>query len=284
MTQTTWEQQSGTTKAADGISLYYEAWVPAQPRALILLAHGMWEHMGRYGHVVARLAGEGFAVFAMDHRGHGRSGGPRGHVDRFDRYLDDFQRLQQMAVSKMGQNLPVIALGHSFGGLLVLRYAIGHQDTLRGVVASAPALLMAWEPPLWKQFVGKALSNIIPTMTLPNELDATMLSRDPNIVNSYKSDPLVHDLISTRAYTEISNAMGSTLGDATKLRIPFLIVHGDDDRLNSLEGSRQFYERSTITDKKLLVMPGVRHELFNEPEPDRSRVLDEIVAWLHAHT
>ncbi len=174
-------QGSGSLRGVGGRHIFWRSWSPddGTARALIVLVHGLGEHSGRYDHVVARLVGQGYAVHALDHRGHGRSDGPRALIEDMDDAVADLDTLVDMAVAAQ-PGLPVFMLGHSMGGLLGLRYALAHQDRLAGLILSAAlAQLDAVPKPL--ELVGRALSVIAPRAPLI-AIDATLVSRDPAVV------------------------------------------------------------------------------------------------------
>jgi alpha-beta hydrolase superfamily lysophospholipase len=271
-----------TFQAPDGLELFYRWWRPEEEaRAVIAVAHGLGEHSGRYEHVGQRLADGGYAVYALDHRGHGRSQGKRGHVNRFQEYLDDLEAFFEVLDRREPVELPRFLLGHSLGGLIALAYALRNPQRLRGVIVSSPALRVAVEVPWYKALPGRLLSRLWPGLTMGNELDPTALSHDASVVQAYIEDPLVHDRISVRAFTELMRAMAATLRQAPSLRVPVLIMQAGDDRLVSPEGSKRFYEALTLEDRQLTLYGGYFHELFNEV--GRDAVFQEVEAWLSRH-
>lgn len=269
-------QEEGTFRGHDGLALYWRAWLPEEPKVTVLVAHGLGEHSGRYGNLVDAVTPQGYAVYALDHRGHGRSAGQRGHVRRFDDYLLD---LSAFAAFVQGRHPPcsTFLVGHSMGGLIALAYAIRFPEGLTGVVASAPALKLKAKVPAWKRAVGQVMSSLLPTLALASGLDARLLSHDPAVVEAYVTDPLVHDRVSTRLYTEMVR-MGADTVAAAKLRLPCLLMHGTADGLTDPEGSRAFYAAATVEDKTLRLYEDFYHEIFNEV--DKARPLADLVAWL----
>ncbi len=268
--------------AARGSSrLYQQTWLPdEEPRAVVLLIHGLGEHSSRYTHVAKHLTQRGYAVFTIDHYGHGKSDGHAGFVERFSVYLDGVAGLLETARSEYpGQ--PMFLLGHSMGGLIAATFLLDHQSAFRAAVLSAPAIKSDQAPPAIIIALIRLLSALAPTLPLI-QLDASGVSRDPAVVSAYMNDPLVnHGKLSARLLSEMSATMQGTVARAALIKLPILLLHGEDDQLTSLDGSVELYEAVSSTDKKLKTYPGLYHEIFNEPEQDA--VLEDMSTWLEAH-
>jgi acylglycerol lipase len=260
-------------------NLYGQAWLPEQlPRAVIVISHGLAEHCGRYAALAGHLVDNGFAVYALDHRGHGRSGGPRANVERFDYLVSDLGTFVGRA-QREHQGVPVILLGHSMGGAIALGCALKYENALRALVLSAPALAVAEQPSLLKQLMVKALSSWRPdagVLTLP----ARAISRDPEVVRAYEADPLVfHGAIPARTAAELFDAMQALQLKAHELRLPVLIQHGSADELVSLSATHPVYQRLGLAKRRtLLIYDGLFHEIYNEPE--KERVIRDLGNWL----
>ena len=273
-------EASGSLHGVLGRRIFWRSWTPddAPARAVIVLVHGVGEHSGRYDHVVARLAGEGYAVHTADHRGHGRSDGPRALIEDMDNVVADADTLVDMAVAAQ-PGVPVFMLGHSMGGLIGLRYALAHPDRLAGLILSAAlAQLDAVPRPL--ELVGRALSVIAPRAPLI-AIDPALVSRDPAVVENYRSDPLVHHG-KVPARTAVGLADATELFPATvgAITVPTLILYGTADGLCTPQGSVMLAERIGAADLTVKAYDGLFHEILNEPE--RETVLDDIMAWLGA--
>lgn len=268
--------------AARGSSrLYQQTWLPdEEPRAVVLLIHGLGEHSSRYTHVAKHLTQRGYAVFTIDHYGHGKSDGHAGFVERFSVYLDGVAGLLETARSEYpGQ--PMFLLGHSMGGLIAATFLLDHPSAFRAAVLSAPAIKSDQAPPAIIIALIRLLSALAPTLPLI-QLDASDVSRDPAVVSAYMNDPLVnHGKLSARLLSEMSATMQGTVARAALIKLPILLLHGEDDQLTSLDGSVELYEAVSSTDKKLKTYPGLYHEIFNEPEQDA--VLEDMSTWLEAH-
>jgi acylglycerol lipase len=272
-------------QASDGLSLYFQGWEPEDdPTAVVCLVHGLGEHSGRYAHVAAALNGAGYALLGFDLRGHGRSGGPRGHSPMCAAMLDDVDQLLVEAAARY-PGRPRFLYGHSLGGGLVLCHAlqccssISGQSPLdvAGVIATGPTLRTAFAPPGWKVALGKVTYNLAPAMSMPNGLDRSALSRDPLVVESYNSDPLVHDRLSARLGMDILRNGERALEHAGRFPVSLLLMHGADDRITSAEASREFAQRSNGK-CTLKIWDGLYHEIHNEPE--KHEVLEYMIRWM----
>lgn len=273
------EQQEFTFAGAGGVELFGQCWRPEQPRALVILVHGFGEHSGRYGNLIPPLTGAGYAVYALDHRGHGRSPGKRGHTDSFDDYLTDVRALIAVAQAAL-PGLPVVIFGHSMGGLIVLVYALRNPGDLAGVVASAPLLAKANVSPILLT-VAQLLSRVTPTFGLDTGLDPTTISRDPAEVARYTSDAQVHAKSTARAGSELMKAVDWAQAHAGELAVPLLLYHGGDDKLVPIDGSRRFFAAVQEGDKQFVELAGRYHESHNDSGRDELFAL--IVDWLDRH-
>ncbi len=273
------ERQEFTFTGAAATTLSGQCWRPESPRAVLLIVHGFGEHSGRYSHLVPSLTVAGYAVYAFDHRGHGRSPGKRGHIDSFDDYLADVQALAAFAQAAC-PGLPVALFGHSLGGLIALVYAIRSPSGLAGVVASAPLLTKPNVSPVLLT-VAQLLSRVVPSFTLDTGLDATTISRDPAEVERYTSDPRIHSKSTARAGSEIMQGVDWAQSNAGRLVVPLLLYHGDADGLVPIEGSRRFFAAVQERDKQFVERPGGYHESHNDL--GRADLFAMLVAWLNDH-
>lgn len=262
------------------VDLYWQAWLPdTDPQAVIILAHGLGEHSGRYAHVAAVLNTAGYAVYALDHRGFGQSGGKRGHIDRFDLILDDLGLLIVRAAGEHpGKKL--FLYGHSLGGIIVLNHALRRPAGLAGVIATSSGLIPTISPML--MFMARTLGNLVPNMTLSSNLDTAGLSRDPAVEAAYLSDPLVHDRTTARFGDEGLKAAVWALEQAAEMTLPFLVMHGSADKLCAPEGSREFFEKAQIEDKAHIEYAGYYHEIHNDI--DNECFFEDMITWLKAHS
>ncbi len=260
-----------------GVALRALASIPAAPKAVVALAHGYGEHVGRYGHVIEALNRRGYAVFAADHRGHGASPGRRTSIRRFDDYVDDFHALAGRARSRCPA-LPLYVLGHSMGGLIATRYALRHQGGLTGLVLSGPALILSRSVPTWQTNLLLSLSRLVPDLPLLKPT-AGLLSRDPEVELRAKSDPLNYQgWIRLCLAREIYLAGEDTRDHLAEITLPFLVMHGEADKVTSPRGSEMLYQQARSTDKTLKLWPDDRHEIFSEL--DAGAVIATMCDWL----
>ncbi len=267
--------------SSDGLNMFAKAWLPdVPPKAAIGLIHGLGEHIGRYEHVGATLTEAGYALLGFDHRGHGRSGGPRGHTPSYEALLDDISSFLKQ-IEERYPDRPCFLYGHSMGGNLVINYPLRRPSNLNGAVATAPFLELAFQPPAIKVKLGRLMNNLIPSFTQASGLETAALSRDPQVVQAYEQDPLVHDKISARLFVSLFDAGLYALDHAADFPLPMLLVHGTADRLTSAEASRRFgaaapfYVTTELWD-------GWYHELHNELE--KERFFRRLIAWLDEYS
>ena len=253
-------------------------WKSKNSKAVIVLVHGMGEHALRYQEsLIPVLLKNQYSVFAYDNFGHGKTKGKRGHCPSYEA----LQLGVDNAVSKakeLNPNVPIFLYGHSMGGNLVLKYAIGGTPNLKGVIATSPLLELAFKPPKWKTVLGKLMLYIWPSITLPSGLDSKAISRDENEVKRYNDDPLVHDKISPVFSFPVFEAGDFLINHAKWMQVPTLVIHGSGDRLTSHEASRLFSSRSQNITFELL--DGGYHELHHDL--CHEQFFEIVVNWLKA--
>jgi alpha-beta hydrolase superfamily lysophospholipase len=265
----------------DGASLRLRGWrLPeGQTRqGSVLLVHGLGEHSGRYAHVAEMLGALGLEVRAYDHRGHGGSDGTRGGVPQPETLLDDLRAVFEDLAAAGDGSAPFL-LGHSLGGAVAARAATGGWVTPRGLILSSPALRT---PPISRAQrvllrIGRRLA---PDLGAPNRLPLDRLSHDPATIAAYRADDLVHDRITPRLYDFLVDAGAAARRDAARFTVPTLLVVAGADRLVDPEGAREFAAALPPGVGTLHWYDDLYHEVFNEREPDRTRVLGDVVAWL----
>ena len=262
-----------------GTNIVYDLYETAgEPVGLILVAHGVAEHAGRYGHVADLLVGLGLRVAIPDHRGHGRSGGKRLLARDLSEFGADLETLRTL---ELVDGRPTYLLGHSMGGCIALDYALDHQASLAALVLSAPAVLPGDDinPLLIK--VAKVLGKVVPG--LPGQkLSSASISRDPAVVAAYDADPLNYrGALSAGIGGAMLRAMESFPARLPSLKLPLLVLSGTDDKIVNPEGARLVDRLAGSSDKTLKMYDGLYHEVFNEPE--KELVLGELSDWLKAH-
>jgi alpha-beta hydrolase superfamily lysophospholipase len=279
------QHNEGTFKGFDGLELYYQSWQPeGVARAVLAIVHGLGEHGGRYMNIVNYLVPKGYAIYALDHRGHGRSPGLRAFVNSWSEYIEDVGKFCQL-IAEQQPAIPFFLMGHSMGGNITLNYILHnptshHPDGVKAVIASAPAVGKLDVPPVLA-FISRLLSGILPKLSVATGLDATAVSRDTAVVQAYQNDPLVHGKGTPRFATEFAASADWSMAHAAEFTPPLLLIHGEADRLVNVQASRDFFARVPHNDKKLIIYEGGYHESHNDLEHER--VVGDIENWLEAH-
>jgi alpha-beta hydrolase superfamily lysophospholipase len=266
-----------TWKSQDGLEMFSRSWEPETPKAVVCLVHGLGEHSGRYAHVGAAYTDAGFALVAFDLRGHGKSGGQRGHFPSFAAVMDDIHQHIRQGSEKF-PGLPVFLYGHSLGGLLVLNYATYHKHTLTGVIASGAGLRSPVLEQKAKVALSKVLGGLLPTMTIPTGLEVDGISRNPEVVRTYKADALVHEIATLSTAREGMLAVERAFAHAAEFPVPLLLMHGGADRLTYPRGSQEFVVL-VPGDCTLKLWDGLYHEIHNEPE--QAEVFAFMIDWMN---
>ncbi|MQY21388.1 alpha/beta hydrolase [Nocardia macrotermitis] len=263
-----------------GGRVFWRAWVPGdRVRGVVTLVHGVGEHSGRYEHVGKRLADNGFAVYALDHIGHGRSGGRRANIDSVDGAADNVATLLDLA-SERHPGVPRFVLGHSMGSLITLHLATRAPLDVAGIALSGPPLDIPAGNAL-QRALAPALSRWAPNLPVL-QLDSSMISRDPEVVRAYDTDPLVfHGKLPARTGAEILRAAATVSARLDRLTVPTLVQHGTADALAAPSSADLIEQRAGAKDLTVIRYPDFYHEIFNEPE--RDAVLGDLVGWLEKH-
>jgi len=273
---------SGKLTARDGLSLFWKTWVPEKkPKALIHIIHGYAEHIDRYTNVVEQLIPHEYALFGSDHRGHGRSDGKRGHVNRFQDFIDDEYHFSQEVIRRKFPDIPYFMLGHSMGSLIALNYVEQHRGGIRGLVLSGTGSAPGAGVPKILLVVTSILSRLLPGIHVKSPLPPDFISRDPAVVKAYEEDPLVYNVITPRLAHEMNTAVTIGAHRAGTVSIPVLIQLGSQD--TAFSGQRELFDALGSKDKTFKIYEGLKHEVYNELPEDRATVLDDLLSWLDSH-
>lgn len=267
-------------QGSSNLRLHYRCWDVGSPRAVVVVCHGLGEHSGRYEELAQDFARAGMSTYALDHRGHGRSDGRRGHVRRFTQYVHDLEKFRRRVVGAVGTEVPLVFLGHSLGGLILVRYLQEYPGVgARGAILSAPLLGFAVDVPRWKQKLAGLLLYMSPALPMSTGLDPQYLSHDPEVVAGYERDALVHDRITPRLYAEVQSAIESAGREASKLRLPILLLVPSEDKLARADLMQRLAtsvgERSLV---RVRTYPGLYHEVLNETS--RSSTIADVLGWI----
>jgi acylglycerol lipase len=271
----------GNFTGVRNLNIFHQAWLPeGNVKAVLLVVHGLGEHSGRYMNVVNRFVPLGYAAYALDHIGHGRSGGSRKHVER----IGDYTGTLTAYCHRVGEWQPgksVFLLGHSMGGLIATDYLIDHQAFFKGAVISAPPLKDTEGVSPAIIALGKVLAVLAPKAGMLS-LDPRFISRDPKVVDAYIHDPLVClGKASARLAAELLKTILRVQAEAGKITLPFIALQGTADKIVRPGGAQFLNDRAGSKDKTVKIYEGLYHEVFNEPE--YARVLDDVESWLSAH-
>jgi alpha-beta hydrolase superfamily lysophospholipase len=264
----------------DGLEMYAQSWEPedASPKAVVCLVHGLGEHSGRYAHVGQTLADAGFTLAGFDLRGHGKSGGPRGHIPSFDAYMDDIAAFQKQ-IDERYSDTPCFLYGHSLGGILVLNYVLRRKPDFKGVISTGAGLRTSLEEQTVKVMMARLLGTLMPGVAIPSGLDPTTISRSPEVVDAYVNDPLVHDKMTFGFGKIMLSVIPWTFEHAHEFSLPLLMIHGKDDKLGYPRGSEEFASL-VKQDCTLKLWDGMYHEIHNEP--DQNEVLAFMIDWMNS--
>lgn len=262
------------------IPLFVDCWQGASQTTgrVLLVVHGLGEHGGRYQHFSEYLGDVFDRIYAMDHRGHGRSSGERGYAPRFDDLIDDLKRVAaHVQAQEQGKKLYLLA--HSFGGLVALRLLLKETNLpFQAAIISAPLLGVKLKVPKYKKLLGEVLGRTLSRIQLTNEVNPSHLSHDPKVVEAYVKDRLVHKKITPRLYLDMMATMDWVNQQTGPMACPVLFVVPGDDRIVDSKVTIEFFRGLKYRDKELLEYPGMFHEAFNEIE--KQKVFGDVKQWV----
>ena len=272
------EHNEGRFEGVRNTNIYYQYWLPEdRPSASLLIVHGLAEHCGRYTTLIDHFVPRGFAVYGADHVGHGKSGGRRVFVERFDDFISVLETYVGM-IRQWQPGKPLFMIGHSLGALIGAVYILDHPADLNGAILSGPLVKVPDNISPLTVLLSRILSVLSPKLGVA-AVDATGVSRDPAVVRAYIDDPLVYSGKTTaRLGCEMLKAMHRVEREAPGITLPILILQGSEDRLVSPDGAEMLHRAAGSADKTLKVYDGLHHEIYNEPE--RAEVLADVDAWL----
>ena len=283
MTQTVdqLEEREGTFRTRDGQELYFVSRrdPSVTPRRLVMTVHGFADHSGRIPYLVEHLTRRGAVVYSYDQRGNGRSPGRRGHIDAYRDLGEDLDAFMKLA-TEAEPGLERVLFGHSTGGILAMAFATDHPGRMDRLVISAPALVLAFKAPAWKDAMARVMANLLPTLTMQAGFPPESVSRDEAVVSANKADPLVVQDMSSRFYSEVYlKAAPQAMARVGELKVPFMLIQGTGDLLVDPSVTDEVDRRATVahTTRKY---DGAYHETFNDT--CREEVFADIDRWLEA--
>jgi acylglycerol lipase len=248
-------------------NIYYQCWLPEREvKAMVLIAHGYAEHSGRYMNVVNYFVPKSYAVYALDHRGHGRSDGNIREVSDFSNFVTDLKTFFDI-IRQKHPDKKIFLIGHSMGSVISLLYTLKYQHELAGLVISGGGIAKPGDPPM-------------PPRPANQPLDSSFISRDPDVIKAYENDPLVYrGPIPQNIQSGMSDRTRQLAKDVTNIKLPVIIMAGD----GGTDGARSqvLYEYIGSGDKTLKRYAELKHEIFNEPE--HPQVMADLETWLETH-
>jgi len=254
----------------DGTELYLKRDIPDNPKAVVVIVHGLCEHQGRYDYVTEKLNGESYSVYRFDHRGHGRSKGKDVYYSDFNEIVDDVNEAVKIAEGE-NPDIPLFILGHSMGGYAVSLFATKYPGRAKGIILSGALTRYNL------QLMGPLPMQGDPQAYFPNALGDGVCS-DPAVVEAYINDPYVKKEISIALCNSLGCGVDWLKENVDKFTDPVLIMHGAKDGLVSEKDSRDLFSEIASEDKGLLIFPGLFHEILNEPTKDD--VIHHVIKWI----
>jgi len=267
------KQITGELTSPDGTKLYWVKNLLDTPKAVIVIVHGLAEHLGRYDYVVSKLNSFGYSVYRFDNRGHGKSGGEKGYLDDYNQFLDDADLVVNMA-KKENPDKPLFMLGHSMGGYIAAGYGVKYPDKLAGQIFSGAAVI---DLPIFDELRQTDFDSAPRTM-VPNNL-ADLICRDQKVVDDYKNDPLVLKETTQKLLGVVFvRGVKWFMDNVKSYHYPCLILHGGNDQIVTPEASKFLYDSISSPDKQLKIYNDLYHEILNEF--DKDDVLNDIHNWV----
>jgi acylglycerol lipase len=273
----------GQITARDGVKLELYEWLVPDPRITVMLLHGYAEYCARYEHVAKAWNARGIQVIGCDLRGHGRSQGDRGFVERFEDYHRDVDALMEAGHARAPKGGPLAIFGHSNGGLIAFTWLLaGNGHDLDGLVVSSPFLGLSLKASPLKLAAGKVMAKILPKVGLPSGLSGKDVCTDENFQKNYDSDPLIFKNANARWFAEAMSAIDQVQVRAGQLKTPMLLVYAGEDRVASAAESDRFSRNLKNPAATTERLSGYAHELVNEGPQAREKVIARMGDWLLA--
>lgn len=263
----------------DGLAIFWRKWVPpafSKPKGIVIISHGLAEHSGRYELLGIQLSMKGYAVYALDHQGHGQSEGTRLYVKWFSDFIDDIHQLTELAKKQNPEVTKCFLLGHSMGALIAIHAVHTAPKLYNAVILSAPPLKLELPPMI--DVIGPAIASLFPKAPSPG-IDISTLCNDKSVVDRYMNDPLciTNESPKFRLTSEIILNSLKVPEFSAQFPIPYLLMHGTGDKICLIDGSVNFHGKTEIAEKRFVAYDGAFHELFNEPDSEQKAMKDTFV-------
>ena len=267
-----------TISASDGTNLFIRDYSIQNSNKVMLIIHGLGEHSGRYLTLIQDFNNKNISVFTIDIRGHGKSGGKRGHSPSYKQLMSDIQYFIKHVTHKVS-NQKYFLYGHSFGGNLVINYSFHKNKKIHGVIATSPCIKPAITPSKIKLFMGKLFRKVIPSLSLNNGININGISKNLQVIKDYIDDPLTHSKISIQLSLDLVSSGIFALENSKNITVPMLVFHGSNDKLTSYSASKKLVENAG-SNIKFIGFNDAYHEIHNEPEKDE--LLINIFNWINS--
>lgn len=273
------KHQDGYFKNQENQSIFFQSWLPDNPaKAVLLIVHGLNEHSGRYDHFSDFFVNEGFAVYGMDLIGHGKSDGTRSYVKDFTSYINDLI-LYLEKIKQLQPGSPIFLIGHSMGGLIGAIFLIDHPGQVAGAVLSGPVVQIPDDVTPLFIALGKIVSFVFPKLGLL-KIDLSGLSRNPDVVQAYKDDPLVNSgKFTARVSAEMTRSFDKVADEGSRINDPVLILHGGSDRIVNPTCSHFLYALVSSEIKEKIIYDSYYHEIYNDP--GHEKVFEDVSSWIN---
>jgi len=266
------------TKLANGFQCYYQHWFPENPKALLVMIHGVGDHAGRFNEFVSFLGCRGYACALYDQRGHGLSEGKRGHFSSFEQLLEDLDTFINFTQGIVGKELPLILVGGSLGGLVAFNYLVDHQEKAQGMIAASAAIYPTIPLKGWEKRVVRAVGKAFPSFTIHNKLLWDNMMNDPDEKKSLIDDKLFHRRISFGAAIEIEKRLEYVMTLPHRIYVPSLMLAGSGDQICASQGTRDFTDRLSSSEKECIIYDGMLHDILHDT--GRKQVMEDVDGWL----
>lgn len=261
-----------------GLIYFYQHWIPKRPRALVIFVHGLGDHIGRYSVFVSRMAQAGFGCAMFDQRGHGRSEGRRGHIERFADWVNDIAGFVQFSEIGVPEGTPLFIVGYSLGALIGINYVLMHALPVDGMVTLSAAIVPTVGIPTWKKKIGKKIARFFSELSIDNGINIADLTHDEKERAALEADSFFHRRITLGAAGEIERNLELVMAMPHRLHLPMLMLAGAKDRICDPEGTRRFAMRLSSTDKRYRIYPGMSHDLLHDVGWEN--ILEDIISWI----